>query len=128
MKISKLWIYKFCLIAGLIFTVQGLFATDITIRKDDPVPPPQPIPNSVTQEIPVSATIDNTQLVIYFEESVGDATITVYDANNQMVTQETVDTDSISEVYISSGSWNSGSYYVTISYGTTNLIGDFEIE
>jgi len=128
MKISKSWIYKFCLIAGLIFTVQGLFATDITIRKDDPVPPPQPMPNFLTQGIPISATIDNTQLALYFDESVGEATITVYDVSNNVVSQETVDTNSSLSIFIASDSWGSGSYRVTINYSTTSLVGDFEME
>ncbi len=93
-----------------------------------PLPPPTPVPTSLTQELPVSASISETELAVYFEPTVGDATITVYDAYNNIVSQETVDTDSESTVFITSSSWSTGSYSITISYGTTSLIGYFDME
>ena len=86
------------------------------------------LPVSDEVMLPVSASIDDEHLALYFDWSVGNATITVYDASNNVIHRETVDTDYSLEVYISSSSWSSGSYYVTINYGTTNLIGDFEME
>jgi Flp pilus assembly secretin CpaC len=77
---------------------------------------------------PVSASEDNSELAVYFEEAVGDATITVYDASNQVVYQEVIDTDSQSAAIIDISAWSSGDYTLTISYGTTNLIGEFTIE
>lgn len=88
---------------------------------------PGPKPHSLTF-IPVSATISETELSVYFESSVGDAIITVYDASNEVVYQQTVDTDSTREVYIPSGTWVSGNYTITVSYGTTDLIGEFQME
>lgn len=139
MKISKVFIFSICLFLGLFFSFQSTLADDtasIIIRKDDdPLPPPsQPhlqsmmLPVSDNVMLPVSVGIDDVQLVLYFDWSVGNATITVYDASNNVIHQETVDTDYSLEVYISSSSWSSGSYYVTINYGTNHLIGDFEME
>ena len=128
MKYINLLISKTGLITCLFFISLSGFATDIIIKKDDPVPPPDRVPLTMIQELPVTASIDEVNLAIYFEESVGDAIITVYDADNNVVYQETVDTDSSLEAEISSSGWSSGSYYVTISYGTTKLIGDFEME
>lgn len=128
MKVSKLMFSKICIIAGFILIAQFSIATEITIRKDD-VPSPPPIqPNGMTMLIPVSATIDATELAVYFEESVGDATITVYDDSSNVIYQEVVDNDASLEVFISSSTWLSGDYTLTITYGTTNLIGDFQIE
>ena len=76
----------------------------------------------------VSATIDDTLLEVYFDSPVGVASITVYDANNNVVSQQTVDTDSISEVSISTSSWTSGTYTLKISYSTTRLTGEFQKE
>ena len=76
----------------------------------------------------VSASIDDTQLEVYFGSQVGDATITVYDANNNIVYQETVDTDSNSEVFISTASWTNVTYTLKITYGTTHLKGGFLME
>lgn len=114
-------------IAFFLFLICGWVsaAEEIVLVKN---PPPDPPPSTLTFELPVSATISETQLAVYFDSSVGDATITVYDASNQVVYQETVDTNSTSEVYISSGTWASGNYTITISYDTTNLIGEFQTE
>lgn len=131
MKILKSWIFLICLVSGLFFSIQSTLATETTpviIRKDDPVPPTDPVPFSFEIPIPVSATIDNDQLAIYFDECVGDVIITVYDANNNIVHQEAVNTDFTMEVRIPSFNWASGSYSVTISYGTIQLIGDFNME
>lgn len=114
--------------AAFIVLFTKAFAVDSPIDLTKNPQPPPPLPTSPTQELPVSASISETQLSVYFETSVGDAMITVYDANNNVVYQETVDTDSESSVFISSNSWSARSYTITISYGTTNVIGYFEME
>ena len=115
------------LFAAFLVTFSSLFAVNepINLTKN---PPPPPGPVAPTQELPVSASISETNLSVYFEPTVGDATITVYDANNSVVYQETIDTDSESSVFVSSSSWSTGSYSITISYGTTSLIGYFNME
>jgi len=110
----------------LLFAKAFAVVSTIDLTKN-PQPPP-PVSTSLTQELPVSAFISETELSVYFESTVGDATITVYDADNNVVYQETVDTDLESSVFISSSSWSTGGYSVTITYGTTSLIGYFDIE
>ncbi len=110
----------------VLFTKAFAVVSPIDLAKN-PQPPP-PLPTSLTQELPVSASISETELAVYFEPSVGDATITVYDADNNILYQETIDTDSNSSVFVSSSSWSTGSYSITISYGTTSLIGYFDME
>ena len=122
---------KICVTVGFLVLAQLSFATGtITIRKGDPIPPQPTQTDRVTidTEIPVSATIDATELSMYFEWSVGDATITVYDEYSNVVYQGVVDTDTDLSTSIPSGSWSAGSYTLTISYGTEYLIGDFQIE
>lgn len=128
MKISRSLLSKICFITGFIFAAQFLFATDVIIRKDDQSPPPQPGPFSLETPISVTAAIDNDQLSVYFEWSVGNATLTVYDSTNQIVHQETVDTDSTLDVFIDTNTWDNGNYTIKISYGTTHLTGEFVLE
>jgi len=130
MRISKSMLSKTCVIAGFLLVTQFNFGTNIIIRKDDQSPPPQPMPNGVTLEtdIPLTATIDTINLAVYFEESVGDATITVYDEYQNVVYQGVTDTGSNPDEFISSDCWSVGNYSITISYGTTHLIGDFTVE
>ena len=129
MKISKSLFFRICLIAGLIFSAQFSFATIIVpIPKDGGQKDPPAQTNSLTQELTASATIDATELDVYFEYGVGDATITVYDATNNVVDQEVVDTDSTSTVNIGLSGWTSGDYMITVTYGTTTQRGYFSIE
>lgn len=79
-------------------------------------------------EIPVSAVLNDPELAIYFESPVGTATISVYDEFDQLVYQEMVDTYSTPDVVISVANWESGNYRLNITYGSTNLHGEFLLE
>jgi hypothetical protein len=130
-KISRSLILRICLIAGLMLSAQFSFAGDPI---PDPIPPdngqkePPTQTNGLTTEPLASATISDTELAIYFEYSVGDATITVYDAYNNVVYQETVDTDSTFATSIQVSNWSAGDYRITVTYGTTTQRGYFSLE
>jgi hypothetical protein len=99
--------------------------TEISLFKDPIHPGPKPL--SLTL-IPVSATISETELSVYFDSPVGNATITVYDANDNVVSQEMVDTYSTTEVFLATDIWLRGNYTIKVSYGTTTLSGIFLVE
>jgi hypothetical protein len=118
---------RFILITFLfVLFTNGIAAATTGINLFGDPEPPGPKPLSLTY-IPVSATISETDLSVYFEESVGTATITVYDASDQIVDQEVVNTNSTTEVFIPVDFWGSGAYTLKVTYGTTNLIGYFDI-
>jgi hypothetical protein len=127
MKISN-FIKRSLFIVFSFLSVSKFFAGDIIVIRPDPGSEPPSACNTMETFIPVTATEDNSELAVYFEEAVGDATITVYDASNQVVYQDVIDTDSQSAAIIDISTWSSGDYTLTISYGTTNLIGEFTIE
>lgn len=124
--------FLYCIILGCIFiallNVGYVSANIIIISNVPPTPRIEGIQSFSLTEIPVSATINDPELAIYFESSVGTATISVYDEFNQLVYQEVVDTNSTSNVIISVDSWDSGNYTLNITYGSTNLQGDFMLE
>jgi len=130
-KISRSWILRICLIAVLLFSAQFSFAAEpipVPIPPDG-TPPPKPVqPDGMTNVPSATGTISDTELAVYFGYSVGDATITVYDAANYVVYQETVDTDVSSAVSIAVGSWATGNYMITVTYGNTTQRGHFSIE
>lgn len=127
MKISKSWIFRICFIAGLILSAQFSFATEPVLLPQDNKPPDPPSqPNGLTMEPSASATISDLDLTVYFDYSVGDATITVYDASNNVVVQEIV--DSTSSTSISVSNWATGDYMITVTYGSTTQRGYFSIE
>jgi len=130
MKISKSFFLSTCLIAGFLLISQLSFATGTTPILLPPDQSPKTPPSQTdlfSQEPSASATISDTELAVFFEYSVGDATVTVYDAYDEIVYQETVDTYSTTEVYIPVGAWDSGDYTITVTYGTTTQRGSFAL-
>lgn len=104
--------------------------TEIYLFSDPKPPGPKPLfltrPLSSTY-ISISASINDMDLSVYFGTSVGTATITVYDASNQITYQEAINTNNMTEVVVPTDPWDSGTYAVTISYGATIMRGSFDI-
>ena len=121
MKRSIVFSFLLVMLANIFFAS----AAEINLIKDPDKPGPKPL--SLTY-LPVSATINETELAIYFDSVIGYATICVYDNNDNLVTVEIVDTNSTSEIFIATDTWSSGNYKIKISYGTTVLTGIFFIE
>lgn len=129
MKISKSLILKICFIAGLFLSAQFSFASDpiqVPIPPDGGQKTPPSVPDAMTMEPSASATISELDLMVYFDYSVGDATITVYDASNNVVVQETVDSTSATSISVSN--WATGFYMITVTYGSTTQRGFFSID
>jgi len=130
MEKFKSLFFKISLVFMLFMSVQYCFATDTTpliIRKDEPKDP-TPVQTNRIGTLPVSATINDIELAMYFESSVGVATVTVTSDATGVVYQEVVDTGSTAELFIPSDLWSAGSYKLTISYGDIRLIGEFLME
>ncbi len=110
----------------LILFSNGITAatTEVYLYKDPQPPGPKPLSISYSY---VSASVNESDLAIYFDWSVGNATITVYDANNQVVDQENVNTNNTNEILIPVTSWDSGAYTLTVTYGTITFRDTFEI-
>jgi hypothetical protein len=125
MKISKSILSKICIVAGFLVLAQLSFAGEVIIRKDDD---PDPTPGTRAPFfIPVTAFIDDNGLALDFIVPEGDATIKVYDAAHNIVYKEVLNTNINLNTLIPTDEWNGGSYTVTIHYGTTDLIGNFEL-
>ena len=112
------------------FSVQSVFAVDVPLKKSGEQGPPNQITSlMMTRSIyinPVSASLNDTEFVIDFSNSVGTARISVEDQNGNAVYQDVVNTDSNAEIVIPTDTWDSGNYTVRISYGSTKLTGTFQ--
>ena len=117
-----------------VFSNQVVFA-DIIIRKDDGtglqpnnvLSKSKAMSLSSTAFIAVTADVVGTDLIVDFGTSVGTALVSVVDQNGNVVSQTSVDTFSTSEVIIPVDGLSTGKYSVKISYGSTKLIGDFNL-
>lgn len=122
---------KICIMTGFILTTLIGFAgepTQLPIPPDDFPEPPVVTPHGSSIEPSASVTISDTELAVFFEWSVGNATITVVDESNNTVYMEVVDTNSTTAVYIPVDTWGSGEYTLTVTYGTMTQRGNFQIE
>jgi hypothetical protein len=117
-----------------VFSNQVVFA-DIIIRKDDGtgLQPNNVLSKSRTLSlssntfIAVTADVVGADLIVDFGTSVGTALVSVVDQNGNVVYQTSVDTFNTSEVIIPVDGLSTGKYSVKISYGSTKLIGDFNL-
>jgi len=140
MKKINVKLLSFFIVSLLVFSNQVIFA-GIIIRKDDPAPGTQPnniLSASATVSaksyslraqsyISVSADVVGSELYVDFSTTVGTAFVSVVDQNGSVVYQTVVDTYSTSEVVIPVDGLASGQYAVKISYGSTHLIGNFQL-
>lgn len=77
---------------------------------------------------PVSASVENDELVVVFDVSVGTALITVTEsATGNVVHYSTLDTSVNPESYIPVDMWESGRYTLKIEYGRVKLEGKFNL-
>lgn len=112
-------------------------SADIIIRKDntDPGSVPMVTSNLSTYSLstsslftyPVTADVIGSDLIVDFTSTVGTAFVSVIDKSGNVVYQTVVDTYSTSEVVIPVDGLNSGKYSLKISYGSTRLIGSFQL-
>jgi hypothetical protein len=122
---------SFCRILTLLFCVvaiQAVFAVDVPLKKEENGQGNLLLSRSTSISIiPVSVSLTDTELGIFFSKPVGIAQISIVDATGAVVYQEYVDTNSTLQTYIEVGGFDSGNYTVKITYGTTNLKGTFQL-
>jgi len=133
MKKINFRLLSFFVVLICVFSNQVVFA-DIIIRKDgDTGSQPNVLSASKMNSfsstfiIPVTADIIGSDLIVDFTTTVGTAVVSVVDQNGNVVYQTVVDTFSTPEVVIPVDGMSSGDYSLKISYGSTHLIGDFQL-
>ena len=142
MKKINFRLLSFFVVLLCVFSNQFVFA-DIILRKDNTDPASQPNNvvsaskslsmlsktslSSANSLITVSADLSGSDLIVDFSTTVGTAVVSVVDQNGNVVYQTVVDTFSTPEVVIPVDGLSSGNYSLKISYGSTNLIGDFQL-
>ena len=138
MKKINFRLLSFFVVLICVFSNQVVFA-DIILKKDDPAQ--GGVANIATSkltaskltafqsqsEIPVTADIIGSDLIVDFTTTVGTASVSVVDQNGNVVYQTVIDSFSTPEVVIPVDGMSSGNYSLKISYGSTNLTGDFQL-
>jgi hypothetical protein len=113
-----------------LFSIQSILAVDVPLKKGDPGDGTYVMTRAMSRSISliqVSATLNAPELAIDFTNSVGIANVIIEDQYGMIVYQASIDTNSTLETIIETGEWNNGNYSLHVSYGSTNLVGTFQL-
>ncbi len=123
---SLFFIIAMMLLSSIPF--QTASAGYVLLKKDNMNPGSEP---DYTQKAPVRIALDVTQndadVTLNFLYPVGAAQVTVENENGEVVYQEAVDTFTTLDALIDTQNFDGGVYTLKISYGSTNLVGEFEL-
>ncbi|MBV5282752.1 MAG: DUF3244 domain-containing protein [Paludibacter sp.] len=127
---KKINLPLFSILMLLLFTLpfQSTSARDVPIKSEDPSD--YNIPSTGTRapvSIALNVTQNETDVTLNFLYPVGTALVTVENENGEVVYLETVDTFTTLDAYIDTQNFDGGVYTLKISYGSTNLVGEFEL-
>ena len=125
MKKINFSVISFITLLFCVLSVQTVLAVDVPLKKGNPSD--KDFLSRSTSILPVSVSLDDTTLGIFFSKSVGIAHITIEDENGNVVYQDVVNTKSLLESNIETGGLDRGNYTFKVSYGTTTLIGNFQL-
>ncbi len=124
---KKINLPLFSILMLLLFTLsfQTISAGEVLLR------PTGPIIDDNNQRAPVSIALDVTQnetdVALSFLYPVGSTQITIENENGELVYQGAVDTFTTLDAAIDTQNFDGGVYTLKISYGSTNLVGEFEL-
>ena len=127
MKKLNSFLFSFLMLLLCSLPFQTISAVDVPLKPDmDPN-----ATKGTYQMAPVSIALDVTQndadVTLNFLYPVGATQVTVENENGEVVYMETVDTFTTLDAAIDTQNLNGGVYTLKISYGSTNLIGEFEL-
>jgi len=107
------------------FSSQAIYAGQVLLRPDTPVvgenKPYAPV------RIALDIAQNETDVTLNFLYPVDTALVTVENENGEVVYQEAVDTFTTLDALIDTQNFDGGVYTLKISYGSTDLIGEFEL-
>ena len=127
---KKLNLPLFSILMLVLFTLpfQNLSARDVPIKSEDPSD--YNIPSTGTRapvRIALEVTQNDADVTLNFLYPVGAAQVSIENENGDVVYQEAVDTYSTLDASIDTQNLDGGVYTLKISYGSTNLAGEFEL-
>jgi hypothetical protein len=127
---KKLNFPLFSILMLLLFALpfQSTSAKDVPIKSEDPND--WNIPTNGTRapvRIALEVSQNDADVTLNFLYPVGASQVTVENENGEVVYQETVDTFTNLDALIDTQNFDGGVYTLKISYGSTNLVGEFEL-
>jgi hypothetical protein len=128
MKKLNLRLFSILVLLLCFLPVQTILAgEDVPLKADDGLSTFDPHSPRAPVRIALEVTQNETDITLDFLYPVGAAQVTVTNENGDVVYQEAVDTYTTLDTYVDTQSLDGGVYTLKISYGSTNLIGEFEL-
>jgi len=128
MKKLNLPLFSILMLLLCCLPIQAIMAGNVPLKEDNPN---QPLGCPNTSKAPVRIALDvainETDITLNFLYPVGAAQVTVENENGEVVYQEAVDTFTTLDAFIDTQSLDGGVYTLKINYGSTNLVGEFEL-
>ena len=127
---KKLNLPLFSILMLVLFTLpfQSVSAKDVPIKSEDPSD--WNIPSNGSRapvRIALEVSQNDADVTLNFLYPVGAAQVSIENENGDVVYQEAVDTYSTLDASIDTQNFDGGVYTLKISYGSTNLVGEFEL-
>lgn len=120
-------LFFFCILSSVFSFVYSQSQEIILKKKDNGPLPGAPAGPRAPFLLPVSAYQLPTDVYLSFSVPVGVALIIIKDQDGYTASQQTIDTDAITELYIPVTDWDSSAYTIEISYGSITLEGSFNL-
>jgi hypothetical protein len=112
---------------NLFIILFSLLICSKAFSNDLPPVTPSPTPRAHSLAIPISITVNNTDLTIHFNKAIGETAITITDETGEIVYQGTTDTSISLDFYIPTDTLDSGNYTISFDYGSNTLTENFEL-
>ena len=125
-KLSSLF-FIIAMILLSIIPFQTASAGYVQLKKDNPNPGSEPDYNLAPVSIALEVTQNETDVTLNFLYPVDAAQVKVENESGEIVYMETVDTFTTLDAAIDTQNFDGGVYTLKISYGSTNLVGEFEL-
>lgn len=124
MKKINLPLFSILMLLLCSLPIQNILAGDVPLKDDNK-------DQEVARRAPVRIALDvaqnETDVTLNFLYPVDAAQVTVENENGEVVYMETVDTFTTLDAAIDTQNFDGGVYTLKISYGSTDLIGEFEL-
>jgi len=128
MKKLNLPLFSILMLVLFVLPFQSIFAKDVPIKNEDPSD--YNIPSTGARapvRIALVVSQNDADVTLNFLYPVGTSQATVENENGEVVYQETIDTFTTLDAFLDTQSLDGGVYTLKISYGSTNLVGEFEL-
>jgi hypothetical protein len=127
MKKINLPLFSILMLLLCCLPIQTILAGDVPLKADDGLSTFDPHAPKAPVRIALDVAQNETDIALSFLYPVGVAQVTVENENGEVVYQEAVDTYSTLDASIDTQNLDGGVYTLKISYGSTNLVGEFEL-